>query len=1147
MDMAEATKELEGKTTVLSATVSKPAVSCSSLGGKKYQIAVQAGAVIPGYTLIAYKVTTTQAGAFSELNGATDILGVSTTTEVYLDAIEKVTSSNVLNQADIVSFKTVSKVNFLLTGSAAFAVSAVGIYEITTQLKQLLPLGSEVSGADLRLKEAVWPATQTWPAGTGSTAPTDASKRQTLVYGPADKVFADAGYNAYVPAVPPSTNYVVATSKSILDGDKQSAAATTESIVPVADITDAGWTPLPAAEFVSASGANATYKMSMAKFAIGGVTENGVACSYATHTAKHSILKKNKYSEYEEIRLFYGSDLDQARVSAQFDVPCGQRSLVGVQVSLYNQLGKLIAQSPIVDVAEALIPSGDGAYSGLTVMSHGDQGAVAYPAANTEGADFKWVLNRDATGFAADKCKVRIAFETSTREVTAVVNNVSTTTTTHYPTKDAHMNDPEFRDANWFKDTRIYKLNENGEEIKTKNLALTPVHKEFAELGKPVRGFNVYTLDEDLNAMESYSFKVHRDWKKLISGSVANNNAVYEKLTDTKPITVTITPTIAVQKPLVAYVASDGALTSSFEKDTAATEVNQAAQLKAINIQGGILNAVLVKKGDKYEQIDQSSSANFTSAIENGTYTIASRAQYLSPNFGKPYSADTQYVMSAQTLDSSAKFGPGPAQLDASVVSAIDTHVLTNASNHGCLFTWPELASKCTVIIRAVFNDPTDANADAYAELASGLMGTQKFIKHADILASANLGITAAQYYKHGVEFLVVQEHVDDSVTPSIVTYSQPKALFHMPKGVTTFVAGDFDVVSGPSQLTIKYNKTLDTEVYPDFAGHSIVPATITYAGDNVTREIKVADITSANGIVISGLSDLHNYTISIAIDGQVGADGKPTAIALGGANVTFSPAALPNAVVNLKVETVVVSTGVTAAQAAEKLKVIFAASPSSKNGAYTAAPTNKAYVYSTLSNGDKQYVTNTAGATSADRAAIKERVAQVGTAASGSTPASSDYAPAYDRAYSSFLTGTVLSGLTTGTLYHVEIESTFTLAGHSDQLVSAFASNTASCAPTIIDFRFDSKNSVANLIVDLNGAKLNTLLLLGNNGSVANINLANAAVAQSEAIRNGTNVNLNIAVPAGSTNVAVIVANSQGVALKRRPERPGCRCHREG
>jgi hypothetical protein len=65
-----------------------------------------------------------------------------------------------------------------------------------------------------------------------------------------------------------------------------------------------------------------------------------------------------------------------------------------------------------------------------------------------------------------------------------------------------------------------------------------------------------------------------------------------------------------------------------------------------------VFNAVLVQDKDdntKYNQLEQSSSAYFTSAIENGIYTIASRAQYLSPNFGKDYSADTQYVMSTQT------------------------------------------------------------------------------------------------------------------------------------------------------------------------------------------------------------------------------------------------------------------------------------------------------------------------------------------------------------------------------------------------------------------------------------------------------------------------------------------------------------------
>ena len=73
-------------------------------------------------------------------------------------------------------------------------------------------------------------------------------------------------------------------------------------------------------------------------------------------------------------------------------------------------------------------------------------------------------------------------------------------------------------------------------------------------------------------------------------------------------------------------------------------------------------------------------------------------------------------------------------------------------------------------------------------------------------------------------------------------------------------------------------------------------------------------------------------------------------------------------------------------------------------------------------------------------------------------------------------------------------------------------------------------------MIIDLQGAKLNTLLLLTNAGSVLNIALANAAVAQSVAISKGTNLALNISLPEGITGAVGIIANSQGAALNGAP-----------
>ena len=1148
---------------VLSDTVSKPTVSCSSLGGNKYQIAVLPGKAVTGFTLLAYKVTTTATGTFSELNDdATEILLNDNNSTLYLDAIEKVTSSNVLGKADIVSFKAVSKVNLQLTSSTDFTVSAVGIYERTTELKQLLPLGSEVSGADLRLKEAVWPTTQTWPAGTGSVAPTDTLKRQTLVYGTASKVFADAGYNAYVPAVAPSTtNYIVATSKSILAADLLSDEAKTETVTPVTPITSATWTPASAATFVSASADSATYKMEMAKYDLSSYAPvlNGGGVTNKTHTVTHFILKKNKSSEWEVIRSFAGSDQDQSRVSAQFDVPRGQRSIVGVQVSVYDILGKLVAQSAITPYSDALLPSGEGAFSGCALMTQADQGVVAFDL-----TDFKSVLNRAAISpITPTTCKARIAFEVTGDFVDA-----------------ARMGKGDAL-GSWTRDTKIYKLDKEGRETGSDLAAATPTTVSFNG-----RTFEIHTLT-GLTAMESVSFQIHRDgYKAAIQASAAGVTPVVraeaaENIHDAEPVKVTVVPAIPVNKPLVNYAASDGEVACVFDRDdTVGAEKNTAEELKAIKAQGGIFNAVFVKNAEgKYDQLAQSSSAHFSSDIDNGTYLLAACAQYPSPSFGKDYNIDNQYVKSELTSDSSQKFGPGPATLDATVISTKDSIEVTSATNYGCLFTWPELASDCTVEIRAIFDDAEDENDDEYAVLFTGLKGTQKFIKHVDIYGTnggnvtGSLNIGAADYYENGVTFWVVQRQVDkDIATGNVIstTYSAPKVLFHKPVGQTIFTSDDFDVISGPSQLTIKYNKTDDADVYADFAGNSVIPARISYshmfAKDSATvlythPAKDTEDITGADGVTITGLSDAYDYAISIAIDGQVDALGKPAFFRLNTTavpNKTYSPSPMPKAVTELKALPIALS--------ATSLGVTFTASRDANNGEYSGATIRyRAYV-STVENKVTKYLTHrTVTGTGANqvttytkksiiRSPLRETVGQVGTgqvgtaaigtvgqpgyvAASGNyVAASADYVAAYDRDVAFLAAGTTLAGLTKGSSYNVELESIFTLDGHSDQKVSAFTDGIASALPVIKYFKFDPNNKNAKLVVDLQGSKLITLLLLANTGAMLPIDLAGAGTQQTDAIRDESNLSMSIAVPAGITNVVGIVVNSVGAAWNGSP-----------
>jgi hypothetical protein len=1085
---------------VMSNVVSAPAVSCTLLSGNKYEIAVTPGAAVTGYTLLGYKVelkkSTTAtwgtlndcSGNFAPLVGADDILlnveqtgtaSSGTNAIAYLDAIDKVTSSNKKSTADVVTLKASSKAHFLLERAIAvngfsFDVRATGIYEQTHELKQV-ELGAVVLGSDLRT------------AGGFVALST-----QKLVYGAANTVFADAGGVAYN-----ATGPVAAVSNNILLGDKLSDFAYAEKVSVITLISAAGSTPT--AEFVSASGVNATYKMSMTKFDISAVTENGITCSYDTHSVKYSIVKKGVYPEYSEIASLTGSILDSVtfsnpKVSKQFDVLRGERSEVGVQVSVYNSLNRMIAQSAVTMLAEPLIPSGKDAYTGLTVMSHGDQGAVAYPAANTEGADFKWVLNRAATGFAADKCRVRIAFETSSREVSG--------SQTHYPTKDANMAHPAFMDADWVKETLIYELNEKGEEIKTLNVgAGTPDHKEFAETGKPIRAFNVYTLAKDLIAMRSYSFKVHRDWKKVIVA--ANPSAtppvaeVAEYLRDSAPITVTITPTIAVQKRTVAFFPASGKLESIFTIAAAET-VNGADQLKAISA-GGVFNSILVKDAaGKYAQPTDalSSAARFMIDIVNGEYILATRSQYLSPNFGKTYNVDTKYVMSEQTSDVRVVVGAGPAQLVATVESvkltqAIKDVTTTDAAvnDHGCLFAWPELATGSKVTISAVFDDSTADNLDKSVSLATNLEGKQYFVKHADIYDKAGFAVGKGKYFKYGVKFLAV---VKDAAGAS----SLPKVLAHMPKGATDFKIADFDVISGANKLTIKYNGSDETETKSlaksaSFAGQLLIPATITYT-DSVSGQkdvLTTLDITGADGVAISGLNDNRSYVISVAIAGQ------SSALAIG----THSSAALPKAV-TLEVKPV--------SGHASYLSVIFKAA--TDNGSYGAATSYNMYMTTQVMIAGvlvTKYVNPNAFEVDA-RTVIANP--SVGT--------------------------TTLAGLKEGRLYTVEIESVYAAITGSDsaQKVSASASGTPCDKPVIVDFRLDSNNKVARMMVDINGAKLNTLLLFpqyaaGYTGAaMLKMDLTSAANAQSDYAV----VPLNLTLPAGVSNVMAIAVNSQGVHL---------------
>jgi hypothetical protein len=847
-----------------------------------------------------------------------------------------------------------------------------------------------------------------------------------------ERVFADAGTDDADVA------------KSILAGDVSSEVVKKEKVPVLAVAT---WTPAPAAEFVSASGDKAIFKISMAKY-LSSNADIAYNVKYTILTAKQTNQALSNPVFVEKL-TFNGNYLDAARVSANIEVARGERTLVQVRVSEYDGLD-MIKQSAAEQIAAALTVVGKDAYSGLTIMSNAEQSAVAFPV-----TDVRSVLNFAATDATASTCLADIALESKGIQDAKMVFN--------------HLG------ANWSKATKIYLLNADG----TKTVQDATLRSgEFTVTGQDPRNFDVFAL-EDLKAMKSYSYEIHRHWTKLISGSVANNDAVYETLYDAAPITVTIVPTIAVQNRAVKFFAADGLLNSAFEF-SGVTEVNGEDQMKAIKALGGVFNAVLMKNAaGKYDELDKSSSARFASVVtKKGIHFLASCAQYLNPNFGALYSIDNQYVKSAQTTDVQVYFGAVPATLSP---------VTVTSDKDGCLVSWPELAAGRSVDVYAHFDDVSFADKDVWEKLntdndGAALTANKFLIAHADLRVA--LGLTYAQYFS-GITFMVVQK--DAAAGESL-----PAAIFHMPVGKTSFAAGDFTVASGAKQLTIKYNKMgeLNKELMSeDFAGNSLIPATITYTDNNsIIATLRVADITSANGVVISGLDDAKTYAIKIAIDGQKNDD-----LVLSG---DHSPAAAPAAVSDLKVTIASVSS----------LKVEFAAA--SSNGEYNA-PAYKAYVSRDVTGG-KVYLSVATGTE--------------GTIADGRTGID-------------IVSGATLTGLIAGAEYTVEIESKFAAKdNNSEQKVSAFASATPCALPVMKDFRLNAKNKTATMIVDLQGAKLNTLLLLTNTGSVLNIALANAAVAQSVAISKRSNLALNISLPEGVTGAVGIIANSQGAALNGAP-----------
>ena len=851
----------------------------------------------------------------------------------------------------------------------------------------------------------------------------------------------------------------------------------------------------PSATFVSATDAAATFDISMPSYA-------DSAHSDAKYTVEYSVWTKNPYTasfDYVKQQSIFRKGTDQSRVSVPISVPRGQKTLWGVRVAVFDGVAK-VAESALSGRAIAnasaavysLIPIGKGAYNGLAIMTQADQGIINFPT-TTAKPDVRSIFNRTtsvagSTGFVVDaSCQIQLALGTSLQSQTG-----------SFLLKDSNMDNNSLYDASFnaspgfTKAIRFRALDEDGVEIASDITTFLRVDASFNELNKDPRYFDLYTIRNNFAAMKSYTINVYRD---------LTNSTTGEKILDVAPSKFTVTPAVPFNARKYEPVAGNGVLNNSFEliPGTVSTEVNGDKQKKAINAQGGLLNTVFVRNFDgTHTEIASNSAANFTSVTSlKGPQQLDSGIKYRNPSYGKTYNINDEWVVSLLSgPEQQVYFGAVPETLSGVTVEsvklteAIKDGSLTSGTGYGVLISWPKLATGRTVSIAASFDDLTFNDDEEWQELQTGLTGTKWFISHADVMTSAYLSY--ADYYGQGVTFLVSQ--VDPAAGKSL-----PKAVFLMPVGQTAFANGDFDVISGANQITIKYNKTLASDLdarNQDFAGNYEIPATITYMDVSSRQQgppLTVADITTGNGIVLSDLEDSRSYIISAFINGNVDPSFNLTST-----NAGISPANPPKAVSNLKVTPALDGS----------LNLVYTASVD--NGEYASVtPTNLVFV-TTYVKSVKMYVRP-------DLTLTDTRTSFAST--SGGT--------------------SVLRGLTKGTLYYFEVESTFTLNGHSAQKVSAYASATPCVAPLIVDFRVDAKNLKAFALLTHGGSPVSTLAVFpkGAEGATSMVKLdTNVPLLLESQSKYGT-VCLSFDLPAGTTNAVALVGNSQGIHMAAAPE----------
>lgn len=578
---------------------------------------------------------------------------------------------------------------------------------------------------------------------------------------------------------------------------------------------------------------------------------------------------------------------------------------------------------------------------------------------------------------------------------------------------------------------------------------------------------------------------------------------------DTAPLTIQATPVIPLQQRSAKFTGVVNGAEKSVDcvfTNIGGAELNHEYQLKLIAAQNLVVTKVSPSSDYIYNKLNWNNPSNkFTVALAAGDLNadqeviLNSTVQYIDPNhvatMPRPatyYHNASMYVRSAITADDRTI---KPAALP-SQISSESLAYTTRAANFTLTFPVKSTAVDA-VNIYAAIDDKTFNDQDKWVSVASNQITGKLTMTHADLITE--LGSTAAEYYNQvqGISFMFTKVFGEkESRATTVVFY---------PKGASTLVVGDFDVVSADDSLIVKYKRPiLKADEWVDLAGRALIPAIIQYTNDStslVTRR-SFADITAADGCVLTGLDNLISYSnMKIEI-----ADNTTPILDITGA---YSPAVKPLAF-DLEVSS----------DAEGVVHVKFEQGSSYDLGEYSA-PTNKIYV-TLLVNGNLKY-------------AVKANAGFTQSATKAEWDANAIYAVNVDYE---------LAGLNLGDEYSVILESTFAAAAadNTQQILSASEVVVPSAKPEILDFRLDSANNVARMMYRPNGSPLNSILLFPlytGSGSAADrpslIHIDSASTSWATlgiAEDKYAIVPVSFALPANVANIMAIMCNGQGVDM---------------